>query len=183
MPLAPFITAQEFVDHLGRGTITDPDITFAIDAACDECRRIAEQDFTAGTATISLDGNDGDALILPKFPVTAAGTVLINGGTITDYVLTGNGLLLRGTAGVDPRPTWPGGRQNITVTFEHGYQAIDIPGEVRMVALSIASRYVVQGVAKSETQGDLSITYAAGAGDVTSNEDRILKKCRRTRSF
>jgi hypothetical protein len=118
------------------------------------CRTIAEQDFNAGTATVSLDGTGGDSLVLAHFPVANAGTVIVNGGTITDYMLTANGLLLRGTAGGTPRPTWPQGRQNVTVTYEHGYQTVDLPRDVRMVALSIASRMIVQGVAKSETLGD-----------------------------
>jgi hypothetical protein len=179
----PFIDAQDIVDYLGRGTITDPGMLIALDSACDMCRTIAEQDFNAGTATVSLDGTGGDALVLAHYPVSAAGTVIVNGGTITDYMLSANGLLLRGTAGVNPRPTWPAGRQNISVTYNHGYATADLPRDVRMVALSIASRLIVQGVAKSETQGDMSITYASAATDVTANEDRILKKYRRTRSF
>jgi hypothetical protein len=179
----PFIDAQDLVDYLGRGTISDPGMLIALDSACDMCRTIAEQDFNAGTATVSLDGTGGDSLVLAHFPVANAGTVILNGGTITDYMLSANGLLLRGTAGGTPRPTWPQGRQNVTVTYEHGYQTVDLPRDVRMVALSIASRMIVQGVAKSESVGPVSITYAAGASDVTANEDRILKKYRRTRSF
>jgi hypothetical protein len=179
----PFIDAQDIVDYLGRGTITDPGMLIALDSACDMCRTIAEQDFNAGTATVSLDGTGGDALVLAHFPVSAAGTVLVNGGTITDYMLSANGLLLRGTAGCNPRPTWPTGRQNISVTYNHGYQSVDLPRDVRVVALSIASRLVVQGVAKSESQGDMSITYSAASTDVTANEERILKKYRRTRSY
>jgi hypothetical protein len=179
----PFIDASDLVDYLGRGTITDPGMLIALDSACDMCRTIAEQDFNAGTATVSLDGTGGDSLVLAHFPVANAGTVILNGGTITDYMLTANGLLLRGTAGGTPRPTWPQGRQNVTVTYEHGYQTVDLPRDVRMVALSIASRMIVQGVAKSESLGPQSITYATAATDLTANEDRILKKYRRTRSF
>jgi hypothetical protein len=71
----------------------------------------------------------------------------------------------------------------VTITYQHGYAAVDLPRDVRMVALSVASRYVVQGVAKRESQGDLSIDYATAAGDLTANELRILRKYRRTRSF
>jgi hypothetical protein len=179
----PFIDAQDLVDYLGRGTITDPGMLIALDAACDTCRVIAEQDFNAGTITVALDGTGGDSLVLAHYPVSSAGTVTVNGGTITDCMLTANGLLLRGTAGGGTRPVWPQGRQNVTVTYEHGYEAVDLPRDVRAVALQIASRMVVQGVAKSETLGDASITYAAGASDVTANEERILKKYRRTRSY
>jgi hypothetical protein len=177
----PFIDAQDLVDYLGRGTITDPGMLIALDAACDTCRVIAEQDFNAGTATVSLDGNGGDALVLAHFPVISAGTVTVNGEAEDEFMLTDNGLLLRGTAGGTPRPTWPQGRQNVTVTYEHGYT--EVPRDVRMVALSVASRYIVQGPAKKETLGDVSVEYGTVAGDLTAGEDRILKKYRRARSF
>jgi hypothetical protein len=180
----PFIDAQDLVDYLGRGTISDPGMLIALDSACDTCRTIAEQDFNAGTATIALDGNGGDCLVLPHFPVgTVAGTITVNGEDETEFMVTDNGMLLRGTAGVSPRPTWPEGRQNVTITYQHGYAAADLPRDVRMVALSVASRYVVQGVAKRESLGDLGIDYATAAGDLTANELRILRKYRRTRSF
>jgi hypothetical protein len=54
--------------------------------------------------------------------VTAAGTVLVSGTAVTDYTLNGNGILFRGSAGLDPRPVWPSGRQNVAVTYDHGYE-------------------------------------------------------------
>jgi len=177
----PFITVQDLTDILGRDVTADDGAVIAIDAACDICRTIAEQPFNAGTATVALDGSGTDALLLPYLPVTAAGTVVVNGGTVTDYVLNGNGILFRGTAGCDPRPTWPSGRQNVSVTFEHGYATLDIPRDVRMVALSIASRLVVQGVATEETVGADRIKYAVASTDLTNGERRILRKYRQTR--
>jgi hypothetical protein len=50
---------------------------------------------------------------------------------------------------------WPSGRQNITVTYDHGYADADLPRDVRMVALSVASRIAVQGVALEESVGDV----------------------------
>lgn len=177
----PFISTQDLVDYLGRGTATDPGIVIATDAACDMCRTVAEQSFNAGTSTITLDGTGTDALLLPDLPVSVAGTVVVNGGTVTDYVLNGNGILLRGTAGVDPRPVWPAGRQNVRVTYDHGYQTVDLPRDVRMVALSIASRLVVQGPMLQETIGNVSARYAYAATDLSNGELRILSKYRQTR--
>lgn len=179
----PFIAAQDLTDILGRDVTADPGAIIALDAACDICRDVAEQSFNAATSTISLDGTGSDALVLPEHPVSAAGTVTVNGGTITDFQVTANGVLLRGTAGIDPRPVWPRGRQNVTVTYDHGYAAIDLPRSVRVVALAIASRLIVQGVAKREQVGDVTIDYAVPATELTKNEERILKKYRRTRSF
>ena len=110
--------------------------------------------FNAGTSTILLDGTGTDALLLPEIPVSAAGTVLVAGGTVTDYVLNGNGILFRKQTGTDVDYTeallpirWPTGRQNIQVTYSHGYESADLPRSVRMVALAVAARLVVQGPA------------------------------------
>lgn len=177
----PFITVQDLVSYLGRGGTADPPMILATDAACDTCRTVAERQFNAGTSTVVLDGSGTDALLLPELPVTAAGTVVVNGGTVTDYVLNGNGILFRGTAGCYPRPVWPAGRQNVTVTYSHGYAEADLPGDVKMVALSIASRLVVQGVALEESVGPVRVKYAVAASDLTNGERRILGKYRQMR--
>lgn len=177
----PFITVQDLTDYLGRDVTTDDGALIATDAACDICRTIAEQQFNRGTATTSYDGTGGDALLLTQLPVLSAGTVTVNGGTITDYMLNGNGILLRGTAGEDPRPVWPSGRQNVSVTYSYGYETVDFPRDVRMVALALASRIMVQGVATEEQVGDVRIRYAGPATDLTNGEKAILRKYRPSR--
>lgn len=177
----PFISPKDIADYIGRGGTADPGMVIAADAACDMVRTLAEQSFNADTSTVVLDGTGTDALLLPELPVTAAGTVIVNGGTVTDYVLNGNGILLRGSAGVDPRSLWPAGRQNVSVTYDHGYQEIDLPRDVRMVALSIASRLVIQGVALEESVGAVRMKYAVAATDLTNSERRILAKYRQMR--
>ncbi len=178
----PFISTQDLVDYLGRGSLSDPGMLIATDAACDVVRVFSERDFNqviGGTAI--LDGSGTDALLLPQLPVTAAGTVTVNGGTITDYVLNGNGILFRGTAGVDPRPVWPMGRQNVRVTYNYGYGTADLPTDVRMVALSLAARLVIQGPAVEETIGAVSVKYAGPPMDLTNSEQAIRRKYRPTR--
>lgn len=179
---ADFITVQDLSSYLGRDVTSDDGATFAIGAACDTVRSIAEQAFTYGTATETYDGTGTDCILLRRLPVANAGTVSVDGAAVTDYMLSDNGLLLRGTAGVLPRPTWPEGRQNVTVTYEHGYQDSSLPRDVRMVALSLASRLIVQGVAVQETVGDASVRYAGPASDLTAGEQMILAKYRVIRS-
>ena len=184
----PFISAQDIVDYLGRGGTADPGILIAADAACDIVRDISEQSFNADTSTITLDGTGTDALLLPERPVSHAGTVLVNGGTVTDYVLDDNGVLIRKQTTTSPdwwttsyysTLVWPAGRQNVQVTFDHGYADQDIPRSIRMVALSIASRLIVQGPTLQETIGDVSVRYGVSATDLTNGELRILQKYRR----
>lgn len=178
----PFISVQDLIDYVGRGGTADPGMLIATDSACDTVRTFAERDFNQviGGSAI-LDGSGTDALLLPQLPVTAAGTVTVNGGTVTDYMLNGNGILFRGTAGVDPRPIWPLGRQNVRVTYDHGYADQDIPRDVRMVALSLASRIVIQGPAVEENIGTVRVKYAGPPMDLTKTEQAILRKYRPTR--
>ena len=185
----PFISRQDLTDYLGRNVTTDDGALIAVDAACDIVRTLAEQTFNATVGgTVFLDGTGTDCLLLPEHPVTAAGTVTVNGTAITDYTLSANGMLFRGTVGLsDPywpdevpaSRVWPRGRQNVRVTYDHGYADADLPRDVRMVALSIASRLVVQGVGLQERQGDVAITYAVPATDLTNGEKAIIRKYRR----
>jgi hypothetical protein len=186
----PFVTPQDLTDFLGKDLTADNGAVMALDAACDMIRDITEEDFNSATSTVSLDGTDTDCLLLPQRPVLAAGTVLVDGGTITDYVPpTSDGFLYRGTAVSSHgwSPKWPKGRQNVTVTYDHGYTVAgtvnNVPRSIRMVALMIASRLVVQGVAQSETVGDVTVNYGQAASELTESEKGILYGYLAKRSF
>jgi hypothetical protein len=175
----PFITVTDLSDYLGRDLSADDGAVIAVDAACDIVRNAARgREFNRGTATVSLDGTGTDAIPLPNEyqPVNAAGTVTVGGTAEADFMVASNGVLLRGTAGGFPRPTWPLGRRNVTVTLDYGYDTLDIPRDVRMVALSVASRLVVQGVALEETVGDVRVKYAVASTDLTNGEKMVLVK-------
>jgi len=187
----PFITTGDLSDILGRDVTNDDGAVIAVDAACDMCRTISEQEFNRGTTTITLDGSGTDSLVLPQMPVASAGTVVVSGGTVTDWVLNSDlGTLIRKVqdpaavadwwSGFSPDiVVWPFGRQNVRVTYVHGYLDADIPRDVRMVALSYAQRIVVQGPALLEGLGQASIRYAGAATDLTNGEAAILRKYKR----
>jgi hypothetical protein len=183
----PFISQQDLEDLLGRNLQTDPGALLAIDAACDVVRDLSGQQFNRGTSTVTLDGTGTDALLLPQLPVINAGTVTVNGTAVTNYdVDTERGILFRGTIALSewtadwPPPTvWTRGRQNVSVTYEHGYANGEVPRSIRFVALSLASRMAVQGLAIQEQQGDVSIRYAVANTDLTNGEKAIIRKYRR----
>lgn len=181
----PFISREDLSDYLGRDLTTSDGAMEAIDAACQICRDVAQQSFdvvTAGTAI--FDGSGTDALVLRELPVSAVSEVLIDDSAVDDWVLKDNGVLVRKSATFSssvwsnglPPSIWPLGRQNITVTYDHGYSTV--PSSVRMVALSIAARLVIQGVAQFETVGDVSVRYGTNATDLTKGEERILRLAR-----
>jgi hypothetical protein len=92
----PFITLTDLSDYLGRDVSADDGAVIALDAACDICRDIAEQNFNAGTATFVLDGTGTDSILLPQLPVVSV-SGHVNGTAITDYTLNSNGILFRGS--------------------------------------------------------------------------------------
>lgn len=185
----PFVSQQDLSDLLGRDVTSDNGALMALDAACDVIRDLCEQDFNAATETVSLNGTGTDCLLLPQRPVIAAGTVTVNGGTVTDYIApTPEGFLYRGTTsgGCWSGVVWPKGRQNVHVTYDHGFTVAptnNVPRSIRMVALSIASRLVVQGVAQAETVGDTTVSYGMAASDLTAGEQRIIYGYIQKRSF
>jgi hypothetical protein len=178
----PFISTQDVIDLLGRGGTADPGILIAVDAACDVVRDLTELTINKVYGdTVYLNGTGTETLLLPQRPVSAAGTVTVNGGTVTDYALAnnGNGILYRGTAGGG---VWPRGRQNVRVTYDHGFADDDIPRSVRVVALQLACRLVVQGAAVEEQIGQTRVKYAGAALDLTNSEKAILAKYRQIRA-
>ena len=171
----PFITTTDLGDYIGIDVSADAGALIAIDAACDICRDVADQTFNLGTATVTLDGTGTDMLLLPRLPVVSAGTVNVSGTAVTDYAVDSDrGVLVRTTSPC----VWTAGRQNVEVTYVHGYPDADLPRSVRMVALTIASRLVIQGVAQYETVGDVQMRYGVNATDLTDGERRILRKYR-----
>lgn len=176
----PIISTADVVNYVGRGGTADPAMVMAVDAASDTIRDYTGQQFNRGTSTIALDGTGTDALLLPQLPANAVGTVSVNGAAITDYVLSDNGLLFRGTAGGGYRPTWPAGRQNVSLTVDHGYDDIDIPRSVRRIALEVAARTVIQGPMMEEYIGPVRARYAAASTELTPTE-RLILDCYRRR--
>lgn len=185
-----FITRTDLSDYLGRDVTTDNGALICVDAACDFVRDIAEQSFTRGTTTEYFDGTGTDSLLLPELPVNTVGTVSVSDSSqpptwttagTADFALNGNGILYAtDTAGTSLfGRTWPEGRQNIRVTYDHGYTTGDFPQSVRAVAIAIASRLFVQGPTTFEQLGDANVRYAAESTAVMPTEKAILRRYRR----
>jgi hypothetical protein len=178
----PFISRADLGELLGQDLTTSDKALIAIDSACDIVRDLAEQTFNlVEDETITLDGTGTDALLLPERPVTEIGAVVEGDETLVvgdDYVLNGQGVLLRKST--TTTAVWAKGRQNVQVTYSHGYSTNTLPRSVRAVALQIAARLFQQkpGVT-SESLGQRSVRFSTDSGsEVTKNEERILAKYR-----
>ena len=97
----------------------------------------------------------------------------------TDYSLNGDGVLYATNTGGTSLfgSIWPKGRQNIAVTYDHGYS--ELPASVTGIAVTVASRMLVQGPALFESMGDLNVRYAAESTALMPTERLVLAKYRR----
>lgn len=179
----PFVSVEELGEYLGQNLTDSAKAQIAVESACDIVRSLTEQVLNEILSdSIKLDGTDTDALLLPQQPVTSIIEVS-DGATVLvaddDYKLDDNGVLLKPWPGV-----WTKGRQNISVTYNHGYPQSVFPDDLRAVALDIAARIFQQagsgGNILTETIGLYSVRYDAAGGNniVTLNHDRILAKYR-----
>lgn len=192
--VTPFISREDLSEYLGRDVENDPGALIAVDAACDVCRTFTEQTINAGSSTHVFDGTGTDALLLRELPVTSVTSVAVSDGmsppSLTtagtfDFVLNGRGILYaRDSAGTSSFGNcWPRGRQNIRVSYSHGYTtgSVDsnLPRDLRMVALTVASRLLIQGPTLFETIGEVSTRYAAESTALMPTERAILRRYRR----
>jgi len=178
----PFISVAELGDYLGQDLTDDEAAAIAVAGASDICRTIAEQRFDYVTdEIIELDGSGTDALLLPELPVESVSAVLIDEESVNGWVLAAAGRL--GT--LYRRSRWPRGRQNVAVTYTHGYPPEEFPEDVRMVALTIASRLFNQrGPVEFESIGAYSVRYATQTqAPASALEMAILRKYRRIKQF
>jgi hypothetical protein len=197
----PFVTIAELTDKLGQSAATSRG-TAVVTAACDMVRTFTEQELypvvTGGT--VVLDGTGTDTVLLPERPVSAAGTVLEGNGTLTlnsDYKLGDNGQLYRVPSVTDSgwgteqlRTYWWPGRQNITVTYDHGYSTV--PADLKEVALGMAARlFVDEPVSSNISESEESLgqystrtRYSTnGAGvDFSNTEKIVLNKYKQKRA-
>jgi hypothetical protein len=192
--LDPFVSTADLSDILGRDVEADPGAAICVDAACDIVRDAAGQTFNqVNNDSVTLDGTGTDALLLPESPVSAVDAVSVrdSAGSFTtagtaDYSVNGDGILFAtNTCGTATFGTiWPRGRQNIHVTYDHGYTlgaSGTLPRSVRMIALTVAQRLLVQGPTVFESLGDQNIRYAAESTALMPTERMILRKYRRAR--
>jgi hypothetical protein len=181
--MADFIDEADLGVYLQRDFIddsnnADPLATFAVTAACDVIRTYTNQHLNVVVNDdIKVDGTGTDALLLPEHPVANVASVAIGDDEpLTedeDYVVgpyTGIVYRLNGQA-------WPRGRQNISVTYTHGYdiEAGDsssgfgsspslgfsvpaVPETVRLVALQVAARIYAAG-GTTDNEGNTAIGH------------------------
>jgi hypothetical protein len=192
MDTDPFISRDDLGNKLKLDLSQDGHALACVDAACDMCRTISEQNFNRGTAdAFALNGSGTEVQLLPEYPVNAVSQVVEDAGTLSvgDYVVDKTtGALIRVPVGqsytsnnyrLKPSVVWNRGRSNIQVIYDHGWDLANIPRDVRMVALNLAARFFQQGPATFEALGARQVRYDTEQSDLTKNELRVLIKYKR----
>jgi hypothetical protein len=184
----PFISRDDLADHLHlpAGALDEDEAALqAVDAACDDLRDRTGQLFNhVADETILMDGTGTDALLLPQLPVEEVSSVVVQGYESAEgyaFALHDSGVLLRiweptGTV-VASEARWPKGRNNVELTYTHGYADADFPRSIRMLAVRMAARFYQQapGVV-FESLGQHSVRYDTDAGALSSAEALIVRK-------
>lgn len=124
---------------------------------------------------ITVHGTGSDTILLPSYPVTAVASVTVD-GTLVDtdlYTWTRAGVLERVSG------AWTVGRDNVAVTYTHGYPAADIPSEFRLVTLKVAARALENPYGLTqESLGNLSRSWAAGMELTEAERATVLRALR-----
>lgn len=120
-----------------------------------------------------LYGNGSVVLLLPAYPVTAVGQVLVDDVAVTDFTWSRAGELRRAGG-------WTRGA-TIAVTYSHGYVAAAVPATVRSVCLEVAARGLMNPQRLQSYTGDgTAAVFGVGSAlhtlDLTDDErDRVRR--------
>ena len=128
-----------------------------------------------------MDGTGTDALLLPELPVAEVSAVTVAGEE--DATTTPTRSTIPGSCCAPWAPTgsvfateaaWPKGRNNVEITYSHGYADADFPRSVRMVAVRLAARFYQQpsGVvlkASASARCAMRVTPAASQPPIRSS--------------
>lgn len=134
----------------------------------------AQTFFYVADDEVVLDGMGFRTLLLPEMPVVDVSEVTEDAVALTegtDYVWYRNGSLIRGGYGPPwGSAIWSPDRQNVLVTYSHGY--LDIPLDLKLACIQVAQNLtgVVQGDVVSKSIGTLSVTYAQTSSAIASQQ-------------
>ena len=128
-----------------------------VDAAI---KRYLGHDVEQATYTETFDGNEQQDLFLRHVPVASITSITEDGNTLTegnesDYVYYENGRLRRIVirwSGIKPK--------NIVVTYVGGYEAADIPEQIKQTSARAAARLIMTS---------LQVSAKADTGEVSSH--------------
>ncbi|KAF0646711.1 MULTISPECIES: hypothetical protein [Streptomyces] len=155
----PLADPEELAASLGVPA-TDPKLLWALNAASRRFRGAVRHpvSLVAGD-TVTLDGNGQRSVLLPAAPVTAVGSIALDGAVLTvgsDVDWSTDGYLRR-LGGC-----WPDRLRCIDVVYTHGYDPI--PEDIAEVVIDQArALYRIDPGVQTRTVGGQSVTFGVQA--------------------
>jgi len=188
------VTTADIEDLLGYSlTASDARVTRLITRAED----IVAGDmpgFTFGEvddATVTLDADGDELLLLPYYPVRSVASVSVGGTALVagDWSVDDLGTLRRtssvSSTGDGALSRWPDRGTDIVVVYSYGAGATSTPGEVAAVVAELAAGRVANPTqAAQESLGDRSISFGSSGAtgdDLSAGQRRRLRHWRRHR--
>lgn len=182
--MAAFASVDQLRSFIGDSGFDSARAQLILDAVSDAIRDTLGWTVTEeADRVLTLDGDGDKHLFLPSLRLTAVSSVVEDGKALTlniDYVWRENGTLTR-VAGDPCSPTpWTCRPRAVTVTFTHGYPEAIVPGVFRAVTLDHAAPFTSNpgGALKSETIGQVSLTYADVRAQTKAGDDSRLDRYR-----
>lgn len=155
---------------------TDSKLLAALNAASSRFRGAVRHPVSVVDGdTITLDGNGRESLLLPAAPVTAVGSVELDGEPLVDgegFSWSQDGFLRR-LGGC-----WPDRLRCIEVVYSHGYDTV--PEEIAEVVIDQARALfaVLPGI-QTRTVGGQSVTFGTQAAiGVTAQWTQVVERYR-----
>jgi hypothetical protein len=152
-----------------------------IDAAQGHMERIAARTLETASRTETFDAPDSPFIWLENTPVTAVGSVTVDGTTLTvtnDFLFTAAGRVTRVSRGI-PRHWATRKVQTVVVAYTGGF--VTVPEDLKDICARVAARAYQAGEAYSSVPaaaagvrqvalaGSDSVTFATSVSDVTSS--------------
>lgn len=152
-----FASIAELVEFTEDDTLGAGRGQLLVDQASAVIRNYCRQTFDAVVDdTVELRGTWSRKLLLPERPVTAVGTVLVDGEAVTDFDRVADVLY---------RPHWGGPAVVVTVTYSHGFQTGDAALDtLKSVCLQVAARAAANPQSLESYSSDGTSLNFGGAG-------------------
>lgn len=181
--MAAFASVDELRSFIGDQALDSARAQLILDGVSDAIRDELGWNVLEETTTLTVDGEGRTHLFLPTLRLTAVISVMEDGVALvdsTDFTWRGNGTLTRVSGDPCSLSRWTCRPRGVVVTITHGYPVA--PGVFKAVTLDHASVFANNpgGALKSETIGQVSLTYADVRSQTSAGKDARLDHYRIT---
>lgn len=144
MSTEDFLTLDDLADYLNVNDMPLARANMSLAGAQAQVRTYLQQLVTRSTSSVEIDGTGKNTVRLRERPVRQVMSVNIDGVTVEEHLYVLRGAFLRLRRGY----VFPRGTLNVEVIYDHGWDVeqpeegayLPVPADIKLVALSVASR-------------------------------------------